>query len=85
MQELIEEKFPFLDDAGVARVYKNVIDLVNYQSVRTFLMEKILHRKHLLSSLMSSQRQKVVLYHHIISLPEKRFVMIKNMMTFERL
>ena len=40
MQELIEEKFPFLDEDGVAMVYKNVIDLVNYQSVRRFLKKK---------------------------------------------
>ena len=36
IQELIEEKFPFLDKDGVAKVYKNVIGLVNHQSVRFF-------------------------------------------------
>lgn len=36
IQELIEEKFPFLDEDGVAKVYKNVIGLVNHQSVRFF-------------------------------------------------
>ena len=36
MQEIIEEKFPFLDEDGVAKVYKSVIDLVSHQSVRSF-------------------------------------------------
>ena len=40
LQELIEEKFPFLDEDGVARVYENVIDLVNHQSVRILFLKK---------------------------------------------
>lgn len=33
---MIEETFPFLDEDGVAKVYKSVIDLVSHQSVRNF-------------------------------------------------
>ena len=33
---MIEETFPFLDEDGVAKVYKSVIDLVSHQSVSNF-------------------------------------------------
>ena len=33
---MVEETFPFLDENGVAKVYRSVIDLVNHQSVRNF-------------------------------------------------
>ena len=85
MQELIEEKFPFLDENGVAKTYKNVIDLVNHQSVRRFFLKKILNRKHLLSSLVLSQCGKVALYHHIVSTPENIIVTIKDKTSYKLL
>lgn len=59
MQELIEEKFPFLDEDGVVRVYNNVIDLVSHQYVRNSSKKR--SEKHLLSGLMSSKRRNVIL------------------------
>ena len=38
MQQLVEERFPLLDDEEVARVYKSVIDMVSQEHVRTFFM-----------------------------------------------
>ena len=74
MQELIEEKFPVLDEDGVARVYKNVIDLVNHQSVRILKKKK----KQIESICFVFLQRGEVLYHHVVSTAENRFMTRKN-------
>ena len=75
LQELIEEKFPFLDEDGVARVYKNVIDLVNHQSVRILKKKK---KKQIESICFVFLQRGEVLYHHVVSTAENRFMTRKN-------
>ena len=81
MQELIEEKFPFLDEDGVARVYKNIIDLVNHESVRILFLKK----KQIESICSIFLQRGEVLYHHVVSTPENRFMTKKIKTTYKRL
>lgn len=41
LRELVQQKYPLLDEEGVARVYKSVMECMNFKEYVTFSLSRI--------------------------------------------